>query len=70
MAKMGRGLRQVCKMSPCFFNVYSEDTSRDALEDLKALLNLTGTRIINLRYADGTTLIRSSKDELMDLLNR
>ena len=57
-------------MSPSFFNVYSEDIMREALESFDGGVKFGGTKISNLRYADDTTLICSSRKELMDLLQR
>ena len=67
---IGRGLRQGCILSPSFFNVYSEDIMREALEDFEGGVKFGGVKITNLRYADDTTLICSSRQELMDLLRR
>ena len=57
-------------MPPCFFTVYSEDITREAMEGFEGGAKFGGNRITNLRYADDTTLIRSSKEGLMGLLNR
>jgi hypothetical protein len=67
---IGRGLRQGCILSPSFFNVYSEDIMREALEDFEGGVKFGGVKITNLRYADDTTLICSSRQELMDLLQK
>lgn len=68
--KIGRGLRQGCILSPSFFNVYSEEIMREALDGFDGGMKFGGTLVTNLRYADDTTLICSSKKELMDLLKR
>ena len=60
----GRGLRQSCILSPSFFNVYSEDIMREALEGFEGGVKFGGVRITNLRYADDTTLICSSREVL------
>ena len=67
---IGRGLRQGCILSPSLFNVYSEDIMREALEGFEGGVSFGGQRITDLRYADDTTLICSSRKELMDLLHR
>ena len=67
---IGRGLRQGCVLSPSFFNIYSEEIMREALEGFEGGVKFGGTRISNLRYADDTTLICSSRKDLMDLLHR
>jgi len=67
---IGRGLRQGCILSPSFFNVYSEEIMREALEGFEGGVKFGGRKISNLRYADDTTLICSSRKELMDLLRR
>ena len=58
-------------MSPCLFNLYTEHIMRNAgLDDLQAGLRI-GSRISNnLRYADDTTLMAESKEELKSLLMR
>jgi len=67
---IGRGLRQGCILSPSFFNVYSEEIMREALEGFEGGVKFGGSKINNLRYADDTTLICSSRKELMDILCR
>ena len=52
------------------FNIYSEDIMREALEGFNGGVKFGGTKITNLRYADDTTLVCSSREELIDLLNR
>ena len=56
-------------MSPCLFNLYAEYIIRNAgLEEAQARIKITGRNINNLRYADDTTLIAESKEELKSLL--
>ena len=66
-----KGVQQGCMMSPCLFNLYTEHIMRNAgLDDLQAGLRI-GSRISNnLRYADDTTLMAESKEELKSLLMR
>ena len=60
--QIGKGVRQGCILSPCFFNVYTEYIMRNAgLEEAQAGIN-------NLRYADDTTLMAESEEELKSLL--
>ena len=55
-------------MSPCLFNLYAKHImSNVELEELQARINIT-RRNINLRYADDTTLMAESKEELKNLL--
>ena len=68
--EIGRGVRQGCILSPNLFNIYSEDIMREALEGFNGGVKFGGTKITNLRYADDTTLVCSSREELIDLLNR
>ena len=56
-------------MSPCLFNLYVEYIVRNAgLEEAQAGIKIAGRNINNLRYADGTTLMAESKEELKSLL--
>ena len=56
-------------MSPCLFNLYAEYIIRNAgLEEAQAEINIAGRNINNLRYADDTTLIAESEEELKRLL--
>ena len=57
-------------MSPCLFNLYAEYIMRNAgLDELQARIKIP-RRIINLRYADDTTLMAESEEELKNLLIR
>ena len=63
------GVRQVCILSPCLFNFYAEYIMRIAgLEEAQAGIKIAGRNINNLRYADDTTLIAESEEELKSLL--
>ena len=56
-------------MSPCLFNFYAEYIMRNAgLEEAQAGIKIAGTNINNLRYADDTTLMAESEEELKSLL--
>ena len=65
----GKGVCQGCILSPCLFNFYAEYIMRNAgLEEAQAGIKIVGRNINNLRYADGTTLMAESEDELKSLL--
>ena len=68
--QIGKGVRQGCILSPCLFNLYAEYIMRNArLEDeAQAGIKIAGRNINNLRYADDTTLMAESKEELKSLL--
>ena len=66
--QIGKGVCQVCILSPCLFNFYAEYIMRNAgLEEAQAGIKTAGRNINNLRYADGTTLMAES-EELTGLL--
>ena len=61
--------RQGCILSPCLFNLYSEYIMRNAgLEETQAGIKIAGRNVNNLRYADDTTLMAESEEELKSLL--
>ena len=67
--QIGKGVRQGCILSPCLFKVYAEYIMRNAgLEEAQAEIKIAGRNLNNLRYADDTTLITESKEELESLL--
>ena len=64
-----KGVRQGCILSPCLFNFYAEYIMRNAgLEEAQAGIKTAGRNISHLRYADDTTLMAESKEELKSLL--
>ena len=66
---IGEGVYQGCILSPCLFNLYAEYITRNAgLEEAEAGIRIAGRNINNLRYADDTTLMAESEEELKSLL--
>ena len=67
--QIGKGVRQGCIWSPCLFNLYAEYIMRNAgLEETQVGIKIGGRNINNLRYADDTTLMAESQEELKGLL--
>ena len=67
--QIGKGVCQVCILSPCLFNLHAEYIMRNAgLDEGKAGIKITGRNINNLRYADDTTLMAECEEELKSLL--
>ena len=67
--QIGKGAHQGCILSPCLFNLYAEYIMRNAgLEEAQAGIQIAGRIINNLRYADDTTLMAESEEELKNLL--
>ena len=67
--QIGKGVRQGCIVSPSLFNLYAEYIMRSAgLDESQAGIKIAGRNINNLRYADDTTLMAESKEELKSVL--
>ena len=63
--QIGKGVCQGCILLPCLFNLYAEYILRNTrLEEAQAGIEITGRNINNLRYADDTTLMAESEEEL------
>ena len=66
--QIGKGVCQGCILSPCLFNLQAEYIMRNAgLEEAKGGIKIAGRSINNLRYADDTTLMAESEEELTSL---
>ena len=66
--KIGKGVRQGCILSACLFNLCAEYIMQNAgLDDLKAGIKIAGRNNNSLRYADVTTLMAESEEELKSL---
>ena len=67
--QIGKGVRHGYILSPCLFNLYAEYIMRNAgLDEAQAGIKISGRNINNLRYADNTTLMAETKEELKSLL--
>ena len=67
--QIGKGVHQGFILSPCLFNFYAEHIMRNAgLEEAQAGIKIAGRNISNLRYADDTTVMAESEEELKSLL--
>ena len=67
--QIAKGICQSCILSPCLFNLYAEYIMRNAgLNEAQAGIKIAGRNINNPRYADDTTLIAESEEELKSLL--
>ena len=73
--QIGKGVHKGCKLSSCLFKLYAEYIMRNTgLDEAKSGIKIAGRNINNLRYADDTTLVAESEEELkslsMDVKNR
>ena len=67
--QIGKGVHQGCILSPCLFNIYVEYIRRNSgLDEAQAGIKIAGRNISNFRYADDTTLMAESEEELKGLL--
>ena len=67
--QIGKGVCQGCILSPCLFNLYAEYIVRNTgLDETQAGIKISGRNINNLRYADDTTLMAESQEDLKSLL--
>ena len=67
--QIGKGVHQGCILSPCLFNLYAEYIRQNAgLDETQAGIKIARRNINNLRYADDTTLMAESEEELKSLL--
>ena len=67
--QIGKGVHQGCIWSPCLFNFYAEYIMQNpGLDEAQAGIKIAGRNINNLRYADDTTIMAESEEELKSLL--
>ena len=67
--QIGKGVHQGCILSSCLLNLYAEYIKQNAgLDEAQAGIKIAGRNIRNLRYADDTTLMTESEEELKNLL--
>ena len=67
--QIGKGVRQGCILSPCLFNLYAGNIMQNArLDEAQTGIKVAGRNINNLRYADDTTFMAESEEELKTLL--
>ena len=68
-SQIGKGVHQGCILSPCLFNLHADYIMRNAgLEEVQAGIKIARRNINNLRYADDTTLMAESEEELKSFL--
>ena len=67
--QIGKGVHQGCILSPYVFNLYAKCIMRNTgLDEAQAGIKIAGRNINNLRYADDTTIMAESEEELKSLL--
>ena len=70
-SQIGKGVHQGCILSPCLFNFYAEYIMRNTgLDEAQAGIKISGRNTSNPRYADDTTLMAQSEEELKSLWKR
>jgi hypothetical protein len=69
-AKVGRGVRQGCPLSPLLFNIYIEEIIKEALEDLEEGIKVGGMWIRALRFADDQAMMAGSQEGLQTMMDR
>ena len=63
--QIGKGVCQVCILSPCLFNLYAKHIMRNSgVDEAQAGIKIAGKNINNIRYTDDTTLMAESEEEL------
>ena len=67
---IGKGVRQGCILSPLLFNIYAENIMREVLEEWERGISIGGRMVTNLGYADDTTLLAGTKEDLIALVGR
>ena len=67
---IGKGVRQGCIISPLLFNIYAERIMRDVLEKWDKGISIGGRKVTNFRYADDSTLIAGTKDDISELITK
>ena len=67
---IGKGVRQGCILPPLLFTIYAENIMREALEEWESGISVGGRMVTKLRYADDTTLLAGTNEDLIELVER